>query len=49
MQKFETSFDVANEFTEQELMTLLDIQQSILQAEIHQNRVTQEDIDKLFS
>jgi len=49
MQKFETSFDAANEFTEQELMTLLDIQQSIIQSETQQNKVTQEDIDKLFS
>ncbi|MBI2429465.1 MAG: zinc ribbon domain-containing protein [Ignavibacteriales bacterium] len=48
MQKFETSLGVSTAFSEQELMTLIEIQQSITQSETQQNKVTQGDIDTLF-
>ncbi|MEW5797944.1 MAG: zinc ribbon domain-containing protein [Bacteroidota bacterium] len=49
LQKFETSLGVVSEFSEQELMTLIDIQRSMTQTEMQQNKVTQDDIDKFFS
>jgi hypothetical protein len=48
MQKFETLTGSSIPFTEQELMTLIDIQRNAVQAEVHQNKASQVDIDKLF-
>jgi len=48
MQKFETSLGATSIFSEQELMTLVEIQRNVAQAEIKQHKVSQTDIDKLF-
>ena len=48
MQKFETTSGASIPFTEQELMTLIDIQRNAAQAEVQQNKASQTDIDKLF-
>ena len=48
MQKFETHINTIPHFTEQELMTIIEIQQQMTQAEHPENKVTQNDIDQLF-
>ena len=48
MQKFETSFGSTAMFTEQELMSLIEIQRNAAQAEVQQQKVSQSDIDQLF-
>ena len=48
IQKFETSANPVQNFSEQELMRIVEIQQSHMQSGQQANIASQEDIDKLF-
>ncbi|MBP9211790.1 MAG: zinc ribbon domain-containing protein [Bacteroidetes bacterium] len=48
LQRFESSANPFPNFSEEELMRIIEVQQMHIQAEQHQNAVSQTDIDKLF-
>jgi hypothetical protein len=48
MQRFESSANPFPNFTEEELMRIIEVQQMHTQAEQQSNAVSQSDIDKLF-
>lgn len=48
LQRFEANANPVPNFSEQELMRLIEIQQMNVQMEQHSNAISQSDIDKLF-